>query len=321
MSTIFCDLFDEEKARQESQSLASVSLDMWGACNLDNLLSNIERTTRQKPLHVELLRQVVDVCSTAGVEAFVYAGTALGVFRENGHMLPHDYDADLATLEHPDEASQGSLSKLAEFCLSRDIAVSGIEGHIEKPESSNISVNFSNSFDNFQWLNIRNGQVLERPFQGNGGKRAKFNFTHKGLRHAVLQSNQLESNEIDALERDLSNIHVDLFTLSSHPDSPEVNFRVNWQKAGVYESLEKPFARRDIFPLKKSVFEGIPILAPANLAGYLNAEYGYLGRDAMYDSSQKKYVQMPHELLERLPETHRKYIYEDNYFKKSAGFY
>ena len=304
-------LFTEEQSNHRER--AHISLDMWGSCTSHNVDKKMRRTASLKPLHCELLRQFVQICSNAGVEAFVYGGTALGVFREGGRMIPFDYDIDFATLEYSQEGN-GALSQLANFCL-REPSVAGlfdVQGlNYEAPSQAIIQIDFRNPFFSTPWLFMNNeGNFSEKIFTGAGGKRAKFYFTHRGLREAAQKVGRMKLNKSEEISRYITEVHVDLFTLSPHPDSPEDYLRVNWHKSGVYDSLNKKFSAKHFLPLQKVSFEGVQVLAPSNLAGYLTEEYGYLGRDAMYDSSRQCYIKIPEHFRDTLPNHYKKYISE-----------
>lgn len=309
---------EAEDAGRHSKERNHINLDMWGSCTSKNVLKNMRKTACLKPIHVDLLRQVLDVCSTAGVAAFVYAGTALGVYREGGRMLPHDYDADLACLEYSDnQPPEGSLSKLANYCLESNIPFSGVDGQAPPTHEMDsevtppcIRVCLANSLESDRsWLFFDDDEIKERPFNGCGSKTAKFYFTDVGLSEAAKRlKTKLKPAQITALQYDSSNIHVDLFTLSPHPDWPNEMLRVNWHRNGMYNSLAKPFHHKNFFPLQRLTFEGLLILAPADLKGYLTAEYGYLGRDAMYDRERQCYVKIPAELRAKLPEAYSCYV-------------
>ncbi|VDN10085.1 unnamed protein product [Dibothriocephalus latus] len=262
----FFDLAQEQK--NVSNSPQEVSLNMWGSCTPKTFMKTIRRTACLKPLHVALLREVLSTCENAGLPVFAYAGTALGLYREGGEMLSHDYDSDLAVLEYQD-AKMGSLSKLANFCLSSNIQVSGIEGFDESPVS------------------LRQNDDIPK-------------ISH-GLLSCAESLPRIKPVQLRELVQDLSNIHVDLFTLSPHPSSPVQHLRVNWHLGNGYNSSAKLFARDAFFPLKSMVYEDLPILAPANLEAYLTVEYGYLGRDAMYDRETQRYVKISDDVFRQLP--------------------
>ncbi|KAL5962808.1 hypothetical protein TSMEX_009465 [Taenia solium] len=309
------ELFDEEQATCTGKT--HISFDMWGSCTPHNICKKIRRTACLKPFHRELLHQFLGICMGAGVEVFVYGGTALGVFREGGRMIAFDYDTDFATLECPQRSelsSEGNLSRLANFCLREQsgVRVVNVEGlRYELPSDATIQVDFQNSFSSNIWLFMNTeGRVCERPYTGSGSKRAKFYFTSHGLREAAQRVGRVKSSVVEELNNDLTDIHVDLFTLSPHPDSPQRHLRVNWHKGGVYDSMNKKFSCNFFFPLKKVTFEGLEVLAPSNLEGYLTEEYGYLGRDAMYDSTQQRYIKIPEYLRDTLPHNYKKYILE-----------
>ncbi|KAM7539854.1 hypothetical protein Aperf_G00000037040 [Anoplocephala perfoliata] len=303
-------LFDEKAAAREGKPY--VAFDMWGNCTPRNMSKKMRRTACLKPLYRELLRQFVDICTTAGIEAFVYGGTALGVYREGGRMIAFDYDVDFAVFEYSSDG-EGSLSRLANSCLREEglrVKVVNISGlHHNPPLEATVCVDFLNTLEaSSPWLTMNTeGLVVEQPFTGAGAKRAKFYFTPHGLQEAA-EIGHLKPTVFNELSKDLTVIHVDLFTLSPHPDSPNNYLRVNWHKEGLYNSLSKKFSRQNFLPLQRVIFEEVEVLAPANLEGYLKEEYGYLGRDAMYDSTQQCYIKIPEAFRDSLPSHCQKYI-------------
>ncbi|VDM30663.1 unnamed protein product [Hydatigera taeniaeformis] len=309
------EMFDEEQAALTGKTC--ISFDMWGSCTPRNICKKIRRTAYLKPLHRELVRQFLGICMGAGVEVFVYGGTALGVLREGGRMIAFDYDTDFATLEYPwgsELSSEGTLSRLANFCLREQsgVRVVNVEGlQSELLFDATIEVDFQNSLSSAPWLFVNSeGRVCERSYTGSGSKRAKFYFTSHGLREATERVGRVKSSVVQRLNNDVTEIHVDLFTLSPHPDSPQSHLRVNWHKEGLYDSISKKFSYSLFFPLKRVTFEGLDVLAPSNLEGYLTEEYGYLGRDAMYDSTRQRYMKIPEHLRDSLPPYYKKYLLE-----------
>lgn len=303
-------LFDEKAAARESKPY--ISFDMWGSCTPRNISKKMRRTTRLKSLYRELLRQFVNICTTAGIEAFTYGGTALGVYREGGQMITFDYDVDFAAFEHSSDG-EGSLSRLATSCLREGsrVKVANINGlHYNPPLDASVCVDFLNVFEpSAPWLTVDfEGRLVEQPFIEAGAKRAKFYFTPHGLQEAAGKVGHLKPAILNELSKDLTVIHIDLFTLSPHPDSPNDYFRVNWHKEGLYNSLNKKFSRQNFLPLQRVIFEEVEVLAPANLEGYLKEEYGYLGRDAIYDSAQQCYIKIPEAFRDSLPPHYQRYI-------------
>lgn len=302
----------EEPPLIQDANTKRLLFDMWGSCTPRNIQKKIRRTNCLKPLYRDLLQQMVSLCRRAGVDVFVYAGTALGVYRERGRMVAFDYDADFATLEYAGDDGTNSLSKLANFALlDESVLVTHIRSlKTQTRPDATMQIDFSNSLGPTDWMHAdSHGVVRERLYSGDGSKRAKFKFTHKGLRRAAEKTGgRLKSAQVEELVNDLGNIHIDLFTLSPHPQSPENHLRVNWHKAGLYDSSSKMFLRKHVFPLQKATFEGVEVLAPADLYGYLTSEYGYLGRDAMYDAKTQCYVKIPPELRDKLPKAFQNYI-------------
>ena len=74
---------------------------------------------------------------------------------------------------------------------------------------------------------------------------------------------------------------------------------------GIYQGVmilrEKRFPKTCVLPLKTYTFEGLNVQGPSDLETYLKVEYGYLGRDAMFDFASQLYVKIPESVYEELP--------------------
>nr|VZI07605.1 unnamed protein product [Spirometra erinaceieuropaei] len=224
--------------------------------------------------------------------------------------LPTPIKISVSTCEARARLETGSLSKLANFCLSSNIEVSGIEGFdgasvlLRKDDDvPKIAVSFRNALGCEKWLYVEKTDscaIHERSYTGVGAKSAKFTFTEHGLRSVAKKLPRIRPSQLCELVHDPSGVHVDLFTLSPHPSSPVQHLRVNWHFGNGYNSSAKLFERNAFFPLKSMVYEDLPILAPANLEEYLTVEYGYLGRDAMYDrETQREFIRKAEAVLEK----------------------
>ena len=55
------------------------------------------------------------------------------------------------------------------------------------------------------------------------------------------------------------------------------------------------------FPLKKYSFEGLGVTGMNDLKTYLELEYGYIGRGAIFDQETQLYVKIPENICEKLP--------------------
>ncbi|OON14407.1 Creatinase, partial [Opisthorchis viverrini] len=286
-------LFDEtNKCGPGDDVPPSISFDMWGTCSIRNFRRQLRMNRSLKSLRVHLLTLVLRFCKVAGVEPFVYGGTALGVYREDGKMIERDSDIDLAAIEY-DSTSRGTFTRLLRACLDNGTEYSGIYNANDvdfRDSVSPIRLDFSSGTTMKRWLSVDdNGEIKEARYNGSDCKRVKFFFSLQGLEEA---SRLLGKNKriVRNVSSDPSLVHVDLFTLSIHPDYPNTHFRVNWNIPGVYNCSEKPFPISAILPCRPCTFEGIPLQAPADLKVYLEIEYGYLGRDAIYDSASRMFV-------------------------------
>nr|VZI50352.1 unnamed protein product [Spirometra erinaceieuropaei] len=233
------------------------------------------------------------------------------IYPRRKKRLPTTIKISVSTCEARARLETGSLSKLANFCLSSNIEVSGIEGFdgasvlLRKDNDvPKIAVSFRNALGCEKWLYVEKTDscaIHERSYTGVGAKSAKFTFTEHGLRSVAKKYPRIRPSQLCELVHDPSGVHVDLFTLSPHPSSPVQHLRVNWHFGNGYNSCAKLFERNAFFPLKSMVYEDLPILAPANLEEYLTVEYGYLGRDAMYDRETQRYVKISEAAFRQFP--------------------
>ncbi|XP_022798510.1 uncharacterized protein LOC111336650 [Stylophora pistillata] len=256
---------------QEEESARCLSLDMWGNCRADNFQQKLEENESFKPLRVHLLRQVADYFNRINVRYFIYGGTALAVYREGGKIIKHDGDIDLAILETDFSNVVHNIDK---FPALKD-------GDIFMSEECSLLKR--------GWFDAEGNEI---PFCGVGGKRLKLFATRKLFRQFGFETDE---------HFDIGLAHVDVFTLSEHPDDPKC-FCVNWNVPGAYDYRKKAFPKSIFFPLKTYSFEGLEVTGMNDLKAYLDIEYGYLGRGAMYDLKTQLYVKIPEILLTQLPE-------------------
>ncbi|CAH8583766.1 unnamed protein product [Schistosoma rodhaini] len=299
---------DEESADTVSNPESHISFNMFGTCSLKNVRRIIRQSRRLKPLRVHLLKSVLDLCRAADLEPFVYGGTALSVFREHGKFIPHDTDIDLGILEFDSEGNS-SYTKLIHCCLKNGISVFGVENMDDSlltNVNSDLYIDFSASIRKSVWLKAQKFNMPETiedlPYDGCDCKRIKFFFSTNGLLKAC-ELYHVNSKIASHILSDLSLVHVDLFTLSTYSDSSDElkPLLVNWNLPGVYDRRKKLFPYNSFFPLVPCTFEGINLLAPHDLKTYLIIEYGYLGRDAVYDRKKQLYVKIPSKFSAQLP--------------------
>ncbi|CAH8571411.1 unnamed protein product [Heterobilharzia americana] len=295
---------DEEQSAVHSDcdtaKLGSLlSFNMFGTCSLRNVKHIIRQNRCLKPLRLHLLKSILEVCRAAGVEPFVYGGTALSVFRENGKFIPHDTDIDLGILEY-DTEGKGVYTKLMHYCLQNGISINGVgnlEDSILVSTDSDLYVDFSASVSKRVWLTAKQFNVEESveelSYDGVDCKRIKFFYSNNGLLKACKLFN-MKMRIVRHILSDPCLVHVDLFTLSIHPSdsSKEQSLLVNWNLPGIYDCKKKLFPYTSFFPLTCCLFEDISLLAPNNLQSYLSIEYGYLGRDAVYDCKNQLYMKI-----------------------------
>ena len=265
----------------ESVTPKSISFDMWNGCTPSNFSSKLGQNKLFKPVCVYVLEKVVEYLSTINVQYFICGGTALSVYRENGKMIRHDGDVDIAILECE---FSSVLQNLHSFPAMQD-------GFIQV--SNKCPVNETSWFDEHE---------REISYNGNGGKRLKFCASRKLWDRFAIRKDLLF---------DPSLAHLDVFTFSRHPDDHSC-FCYNWNIPARYDYRRKRFPKTCILPLKTYNFEGICVKGPNCLKTFLEVEYGYLGRDAMFDFSSQLYVKIPQSVSEKLPKKIRKVLTSDN---------
>ena len=253
----------------------SISFDMWNGCTLSNFTSRLGQNKLFKPVCVFVLKQVTDYLNRINVQYFVCGGTALSVYREGGKMICHDNDVDIAIFERD---FSSVLQNLSSFTSMQD-------GFIYV--SDKCPLNGTSWFD-------EGGSEIS--YNGCGGKRLKFCATRKLWDQFGIRSDLLF---------DPSLAHLDVFTFAPHPDDHSC-FCYNWNIPGSYDYRRKRFPKTCVLPLKTYNFEGICVQGPNCLKTFLEVEYGYLGRDAMFDFSSQLYVKIPQSVYEKLPKKVKK---------------
>ncbi|VDP87877.1 unnamed protein product [Echinostoma caproni] len=298
-------LFDEKVTPLPTKNPSMLSFDMWCQCSAKNIQRIIRRNRSWRPLRIYLLKLVIEFCKLANVDPFVYGGTALAVYRENGRMIKHDSDVDLAVLER-DEKGVGAFTKLLRTCINHGVSYSGVSGEFPPfcaSEESEITMTFDSRRTGKTWLHVNNtgvDSISEQFFYGKDCKIAKFFLSKTGLKKACAMFGK-NIHTLNHLFSDPSPVHVDLFTLSPHSLYPDSHLQVNWDIPGVYDTSKKAFPLASILPLRDYTFENVPIRGPAELESYLKVEYGYLGRDAMFVAEKQLYIKIPSELQHLIP--------------------
>lgn len=265
------DVLDLECLFQEEESSRCLSFDMWGNCRADNLRTKLQENQSFKPLRVHLLKLVTEYFNKINIKYFIYGGTALSVYREGGRMIKHDGDIDIAILESD---FSNAVQSVDSFCALKE---------------GDVLMSHECSHRRQGWFDADGKEI---PFSGGvGGKRLKFFATRKLFKQFGFQTNE---------SFDIGLAHLDVFTLSQHPDDPNC-YCVNWNFPGSYDYRRKAFPKSIFSPLKTYNFEGVEVYGMNDLKTYLEIEYGYLGRGAMYDCKTQLYVKIPENLFKQLP--------------------
>ena len=259
----------------------SISFDMWNGCTLENFRAKLGQNKAFKPICVYLLKEVTEFLSSINVQYLVCGGTALSVYREAGKMICHDGDVDIAIFESD---FSSLVQNLSSFSSQHD-------GYISVLDKCPL---YGTS-----WFNEDGSEIL---YSGHGGKRLKFFATRKLWNDFGIRSD---------LGFDPSLAHLDVFTFGQHPDDPNC-FCYNWNIPRLYDFHRKRFPKSCVLPLKTYKFEGISVQGPHSLKTFLEVEYGYLGRDAMFDFASQLYVKIPEQVYDSLPRKIKKVLANDN---------
>lgn len=256
---------------QEEESARCLSFDMWASCRADNFQQKLKENESFKSLRVHLMKLVTDYFNRINVKYFIYGGTALAVYREGGKIIKHDGDIDVAILETD---FSNAVRNIDQFTALKD---------------GDVFMTDECSLRKQRWFDAEGNEI---PFSGVGGKRLKFFATRKLFKQFGFLTDE---------NFDIGLAHVDVFTLSEHPDDTNC-FCINWNLPGVYDYRKKAFPKSIFFPLNTYIFEGLEVYGMNDLKAYLEIEYGYVGRGAMYDCKTQLYVKIPENLLNQLPE-------------------
>lgn len=286
--SIFQDRDTDTEAKQEMPDTCNpqskvttpktISFDMWNGCTLGNFRTKLGQNKTFKPLCIYVLKEVTEFLSRMKIQYFVCGGTALAVYREGGKMICHDGDVDIAIFESDFSSVVQNISSLPAI------------------HNGYISLSDKCPFNGTSWFDEDGSEIS---YNGCGGKRLKFFATRKlwvefGVRGDLLFDSSLA--------------HLDVFTFGQHPDDPTC-FCYNWNICGKYDFRRKRFPKSCVLPLKTYKFEGVCVQGPSCLETFLEVEYGYLGRDAMFDSDSQLYVKIPESIYKQMRKKIQKVLF------------
>lgn len=271
---------EKDSPRLKDGTQNAISFDMWNGCTVKTFKSKLGQNKAFKPICVYVLKQVTEYLSRINVQYLVCGGTALSVYRERGKMIPHDGDVDIVIFE-------SDFSKVLQNILS-----------FTSLQENNIDLSETCPVTGTHWFDKDGSEI---PFTGCGGKRLKFFATKKLWDKFGIRPD---------LRFDSSMAHLDVFTFGKHPDDPSC-FCYNWNIPGSYDFKRKRFPKTCVLPLKSYNFEGLNVQGPKDLETFLKVEYGYLGRDAMFDFASQLYVKIPDSVYKELPKNVKKVMADD----------
>lgn len=286
--SIFQDRDTDTEAKQEMPDTCNpqskvttpktISFDMWNGCTLGNFRTKLGQNKRFKPLFIYVLKEVTEFLSGMKIQYFVCGGTALAVYREGGKMICHDGDVDIAIFESDFSSVVQNISSLPAI------------------HNGYISLSDKCPFNGTSWFDEDGSEIS---YNGCGGKRLKFFATRKLLDEFGVRGDLLFDSSL---------AHLDVFTFGQHPDDPTC-FCYNWNICGKYDFRRKRFPKSCVLPLKTYKFEGVCVQGPNCLETFLEVEYGYLGRDAMFDSDSQLYVKIPESIYKQMPKKIQKVLF------------
>lgn len=265
----------------EASTPKSISFDMWSGCTPGNFRTRLGQNRAFKPICIYVLKEVTEFLSRINIQYLVCGGTALSVYREGGKMIRHDGDVDIAIFEADFSSVMRNLSS---FTSKHD-------GYISLSDKCPVN--------GTSWFKDDGSEIL---YSGRGGKRLKFYATRKLWDEFGVRTD---------LGFDPTLAHLDVFTFGQHPDDPTC-FCYNWNIPGRYDFRRKRFPKSCVLPLKTYKFEGVSVQGPNCLETFLDVEYGYLGRDAMFDFASQLYVKIPEPVYENLPKKIKKVLANNN---------
>lgn len=275
------DYCKEGKQEMTEVTPKSISFDMWNGCTPSNFRAKLGQNRAFKPICIYVLKQVTEYLSRLNIQYLVCGGTALSVYREDGKMICHDGDVDIAIFESDFSSVVQSLSSLSSM------------------QDGYISLSDKCPVNGTSWFDADGNEIC---YSGSGGKRLKFYGTKKLWDHFGIRTD---------LRFDSSLAHLDVFTFGQHPDDTTC-FCYNWNIPGRYDFRQKRFPKTCVLPLKTYNFEGVTVQGPYCLKNFLKVEYGYLGRDAMFDFASQLYMKIPESVYEKLPKKIKKIMANDN---------
>ena len=237
-------------------------LDWKGSVTEQTKQALIDVNTMLKPYRVKCFKVTVNFLETLGVPYFVTDGTLLAIYRDGGKMIPHDNDTDLAIREEHMFKVWQNRTLLPEpyALLTSDTGV--------------------------EWCD-ENGAKAFDPTLKKGAKKFVV-YDTRDYSKFLEPLGQYSSNVAKIISDDPRQVCTDMFTFRTATDDP--NFiQNNWARANQgIEDIRYEVGK--IFPCKRYTFEGVECWGPSEPEHYLTKTYGYLGRDACFNTDTKKYI-------------------------------
>lgn len=206
----------------------------------------LEENRQLKPYRVKCFEKTVRFLESLGIDYWISDGTMLAVWRDNGVMIPRDYDCDISIMEKDFHKLWLNREKIPEGCgLQTKCFYSGIE-----------------------WCDE------------NGSK--PFDPACKGTKKFIMYDNR---DFTGLVKYNPFVCEVDIYTYREVEGEPK--FLANNYAAGDQGIELHRFPKNCIFPLKRYKFEGVECWGPNDMETWLTINYGYLGRDCVFDEETK----------------------------------
>ena len=208
-----------------------------------------------KPHRVECFRVATELLERIDVPYFVSDGTLLAIYREQGKIIPHDTDTDMAIMEEHMHTVWKNRHLLPEgYRWQTACPVTGVE-----------------------WCD-ENGS---KPFDPASKGTKKFKIID-----TTDYSHYLENFAHNPfVTKQHVRVFTDIYTYRRADDDPSV-VQINWARLDLGVE-KKRFDYDKIFPRKKYVFEGVECWGPNDPEYWLTEFYGYIGRGAYFDPAEK----------------------------------
>ena len=214
-----------------------------------------------KPNRVRLFETIIKILNKYQIPYFLSDGSALGCYR-NGKVIPHDVDIDIT---------------ISEENIQRVIEIFKNEIKYGKTLSmDNIIIQTTDSYSKIDWESNSNNFINLSSDYESIVKKICIRYT----------GDLVDAGKYKMLP-DLFAVVIDIYTYRCFHDHIYINYK---HKDANLSIIGHPLD--NIFPLQETKFENITVLTVANLKGYLERLYGYIGTDYCWDKEKQRFVKL-----------------------------